>query len=131
MLFVFAYIGDERILEYARVACYSNIDNDARDEGTEYDGDCGAFSFLRKGDKALGRNDSNAKLSEVQLATFLLFTASKYAVKFCVRITLQPILWLSTVGERTLIFLVTSLITFYFIHNVTPLFKRFPPQSHQ
>ena len=55
------------------MACFVNIDKDARDEGTDYDGDCRVFSFLPKGDKAMKREESNTKLSEVRMLNYFLF----------------------------------------------------------
>ena len=60
-------VGDEIILESSRLACFLDIDKDARDEGTDYEGDCSVFSFLPKGDRALRRDESNTKLSEVRV----------------------------------------------------------------
>ena len=74
MILIFAFrfadvLGDEKILESSRVVCFSDIDKDARDEGTDYEGDCSVFSFLPKRDRALRRDKSNTKLSEVRVAT--------------------------------------------------------------
>lgn len=56
------------------MACFENIDKDARDEGTDYDGDCRVFSFLSRGDKAMKREESNTKLSEVRKVIYFLYS---------------------------------------------------------
>ena len=88
-------LGDEKILESARVVCFANIDKDARDEGTDYDGDCRVFSFLPKGDKALKRDESTTKLSEVRMVIYFLFYFSLFVkpCKVCVCVCVCVCVW--------------------------------------
>ena len=75
----FNHTGDEAVSARMRREPYRVIDEDARDEGGDYEGECSVVTVVAKEAKMMKREESTTKLIEVRTIFAFLFESEAVA----------------------------------------------------
>ena len=76
------HTGDEAVSARMRREAYRVIDEDAKDEGGDYEGECSVVTVVAKEAKSMKREESTTKLIEVRALSAFLADTEAIAIDY-------------------------------------------------